>query len=49
MKIFIGSDSLEKNETAVALGDFVALHKGHIEIINEAVAYARKNGILSAV
>lgn len=49
MKIFFGSDSLEKNETAVALGDFDALHKGHIEIINEAVAYARENGILSAV
>ena len=49
MKIFFGSDSVEKTETAIALGDFDALHKGHVEIIKEAVAYASKSGISSAV
>lgn len=36
-------------KTAVALGSFDALHKGHIEVISAAVEYAKKNGLLSVV
>ena len=36
-------------KTAVALGSFDAVHKGHIAIINAAVTYARQNDMLSMV
>ena len=38
-----------KDKTAVALGYFDGLHLGHIEVIGEAMAYARLHGIASAV
>ncbi len=36
-------------KTAVALGSFDALHKGHTEVIGSAVRYARKHGIYAVV
>ncbi len=36
-------------KTAVALGSFDAIHKGHIAIISEAIAYAEQNDMLSVV
>ncbi len=36
-------------KTAVALGSFDAIHKGHIEIINEAVKSAKQSDMLSMV
>ncbi len=36
-------------KTAVALGSFDALHKGHTEVIGSAVRYARKAGIPAVV
>ncbi len=46
------SDELIKytnKKTAVALGSFDAIHKGHIAIICEAVNYAKQNDMLSLV
>ncbi len=36
-------------KTAVALGSFDAIHKGHIAIISAAVSYAKENDMLSVV
>lgn len=36
-------------KTSVALGSFDAIHRGHIKVIGEAVAYAKENGLLSLV
>jgi len=36
-------------KTAVALGSFDALHKGHIEVIGRAIEFAKEKGILSVV
>lgn len=36
-------------KTAVALGSFDALHKGHLGVIGENVRYAKKNNLLSMV
>ncbi len=36
-------------KTAVALGSFDALHKGHLGVIGEAIKYAKKNKLLSMV
>ncbi len=50
--IAIKSDELTKythKKTAVALGSFDAIHKGHIAIISEAVSYAGQNDMLSLV
>ncbi len=38
-----------KKKTAVALGSFDAIHKGHIAIISETVKYAEQNNMLSMV
>ncbi len=38
-----------EKKTAVALGSFDALHKGHTAVIGAAVSYARENGLLSLV
>ncbi len=46
------SDKLIKythKKTAVALGSFDAIHKGHIAIISETVEYAKQNDMLSLV
>lgn len=40
---------LEGLQTAVALGQFDAMHLGHIEIIKKAVGFARENKIKSLV
>lgn len=40
---------IKEKKTAVALGSFDALHKGHIKVINSCVEYARKNQLLSVV
>ncbi len=37
------------NNTAVALGTFDAIHKGHKTIIEDAVRYAKENGLTSVV
>ena len=49
MKIYHMDDSLCLESSAVALGEFDALHKGHIEIIQKTISYARENGLLSLV
>lgn len=36
-------------KTAVALGSFDALHKGHVQVIGEANNFAKDNGLLSLV
>ena len=36
-------------KTAVALGSFDAIHKGHIKVISAAVCFAKENGLLSLV
>lgn len=36
-------------KTAVALGSFDAIHKGHLEIINSAVRYAKENNLSAVV
>lgn len=38
-----------KKQTAVALGFFDGVHLGHRAVISEAVEYAKKDGLLSAV
>lgn len=40
---------LKGKKTAVALGSFDALHKGHIYVIGKAVKYAKQNGLVSLV
>ncbi len=50
--IVANSNELAKythKKTAVALGSFDAIHKGHIAIIGEAVRYAKQNDMLSMV
>ncbi len=50
--IVTNSDELIKytsKKTAVALGSFDAIHKGHIAIISEAVRFAGQNNMLSLV
>lgn len=49
MRVYKSSKNLKIEDSAVALGDFDAIHKGHIEIINSAGEYARENGLLWAV
>ncbi len=49
MKIYHLDDKLCLKDSAVALGEFDALHKGHMEIIGKTVSYARKNDLLSLV
>ncbi len=36
-------------KTAVALGSFDAIHRGHLEIINSAVRYAKENNLFAVV
>ncbi len=38
-----------KCKTAVALGSFDAIHRGHIEIISSAVRYAKENNLFAVV
>ncbi len=40
---------IKDKKTAVALGSFDALHKGHIKVINDCIEYAHKNQLLSVV
>ena len=40
---------IDGKKTAVALGSFDAMHKGHTEVIGGAVAYARQNDIPAVV
>ncbi|MBQ9757403.1 MAG: bifunctional riboflavin kinase/FAD synthetase [Clostridia bacterium] len=42
-------NSVITKKTAVALGSFDALHKGHLEVIGSALSFAKKNGLLSVV
>ena len=49
MKIYHFDDSLCLCNTAIALGEFDALHIGHIEIIDKTVSFAKENGLLSLV
>lgn len=37
------------SKTAVALGSFDALHKGHLKVIEAAIRYAKSNGLKSLV
>lgn len=36
-------------KTAVALGSFETIHKGHIKIISKTVSYAKENGLFSVI
>lgn len=50
--IVTNSNELNKytdRKTAVALGSFDAMHKGHLEVIGQAVAFAKEKGIYSLV
>ena len=51
MIIFRSLTEIDKNieKTAVALGNFDGIHKGHQVLISEAVAVAKEKGIKSAV
>lgn len=53
MQIYrLGSDISQMpklKNTAVALGRFDAVHRGHMRIIGEAVSYAKKNNLKSVV
>lgn len=49
MKVYHGSQGLRLPDSAVALGDFDAIHKGHRIIIENMVSYAKKNKLLSVV
>ncbi len=49
MKIYHLDDSLCLKNSAVALGEFDSIHKGHMEIIRKTVSYAKENGLLSIV
>lgn len=49
MRVYNGSKNLKIEDSAVALGDFDAIHKGHIEIIKSAGEYAKENGLLWTV
>lgn len=50
MKIFKDVDHIgDIGETAVALGNFDGVHKGHQALIRRAVERARQNGVKSAV
>ena len=50
MKIFYSLEEIgEIESTAVALGNFDGIHKGHQVLIREAVRLAEKNGLKSAV
>ncbi len=40
---------IKNKKTAVALGSFDALHKGHIKVICACIEYARKNQLFSVV
>ncbi len=45
----LNAKSLLPGKTAVALGSFDAIHKGHIKVIKSAIEYAKANGLLSLV
>ena len=50
--VVTNSNELSKytdKKTAVALGSFDAMHKGHLKVIGEAVSFAKKNGLYSLV
>lgn len=49
MRIYYGSKDIKLTPSAVALGDFDAMHKGHMEIISDMIGYAKENGVLSTV
>lgn len=42
-------DKIKLSDTAVALGSFDAMHKGHCEIIRRTIDYAKKNKLCSVV
>lgn len=42
-------NSFDLKNTAVALGHFDSIHKGHIKIIKKTVDYAKENGLISVV
>ncbi len=50
--VITNSNELSKytdKKTAVALGSFDAMHKGHLKVIGEAVSFAKANGLYSLV
>lgn len=50
--VVTNSNELSKytdRKTAVALGSFDAIHKGHLKVIGEAVSFAKEKGIYSLV
>ncbi len=49
MRICYGSDGLKLPPSALALGDFDAIHKGHQVIIKNMIEHARENELLSVV
>lgn len=49
MKVYFGSKDLRLSPSAVALGGFDAIHKGHAAIISDMISYAKENKLLSVV
>ena len=50
LKIFYTLDEISNIEpTALALGNFDGIHKGHQELISKAVRAAKRHGIKSGV
>ncbi len=49
MRIYYGSEKLKLPPSAVAMGDFDAIHKGHQAIILDMIKYAKENDLLSVV
>ncbi len=49
MIVFYGSNELKLADTAVALGDFDGMHKGHCEIIESMIKYSKEENLRSVV
>ncbi len=49
MRKIFGLKNLKIENCAVALGNFDAIHKGHMAIISDMLSFAKKNGLLPVV
>ncbi len=49
MRIIFGSENLKIENSAVALGNFDALHKGHIAIIADMLGFAKEHKLVPVV
>ncbi len=49
MRKIFGSENLKIENCAVALGNFDAIHKGHMAIFSDMLSFAKENGLLPVV